>query len=211
MLVIDRSGSMDETQARQQRHLISGVAEALSFGDRLIVMVAHRSGVKGASPLVVQMPGARRADRPLSHEERALRTAKRLAIQATDPLFRGGPVPGTDLLATLHTVSDLVDGAPGGRVSLLMLSDMLQCAEGVCFERNGQAVPGSKWIRAQQQQGTLPRLPGVCVAVVGADASTTHGVRVRNFWSAYFQAAGARLDTTRWRHVVADVNAVLCA
>jgi hypothetical protein len=156
------------------------------------------------------MPGAKRVDKPLSHEKQALETARRVAARAADQSFRGKPVLGTDLFATLHTVSDLARGAPSDRISLLLLSDMLQCTRELCIEKPDQQVPGNAWIDAQRRQGTLPELPRVCVAAVGTDASSAHGVQVRDFWIAYFRAAGARLDRERWRHVVANANAVLC-
>lgn len=210
VLVIDRSGSIDSVQIRHQKQLTADVVRSLGFGDRLVVLVAHRNGVKGAAPSVFQMPDARRRDRPLTHEARSLATAQRMASRTTGALFSGPPVPGTDLLATLHTVGDLIQGPAGARVSLLMLSDMLQCADGVCIEKPGQRIPDAAWIEGQKRQGTLPALNGACIAAVGVDASTAHGVRVRDFWNAYFRAAGARIENHRWRHVVADVAPVLC-
>jgi hypothetical protein len=60
-------------------------------------------------------------------------------------------------------------------------------------------VPDAAWIERQRELGTLPDLTGACILVVGADATTPHGVRVREFWRAYLMAAGARLPDRNWR------------
>jgi hypothetical protein len=42
----------------------------------------------------------------------------------------------------------------------------------------------------------------VCVAVIGADASTPHGVRLRRFWTEYFEAAGVAISAAGYRYDV---------
>src|SRR5690606_34989494 len=92
-----------------------------------------------------------------------------------------GRLQTTDLFATLHIAAEYVRDEPDRETTLLLLSDMLQSAHGVEMGREG-GVPPPTWLVAQSRAGLLPALAGVCVVVVGADATTPGGVAVRDFW-----------------------------
>jgi hypothetical protein len=78
---------------------------------------------------------------------------------------------------------------------------MLQSTPGLRFE-SVAGIPGNEWIARQKQEGLVPQLDGVCVAVIGADASTPHGVRLRQFWTDYFEAAGVTISPAGYRYDV---------
>jgi hypothetical protein len=149
---------------------------------------------------------------PLKRERDELELARLTADGYVTTLFKTEPINGTDLFATLHTAGEQAgQGTGSGRKVLVVLSDMLQCArgEGVCMEKQG-GLPDSAWIAARQQQGLIPSLEGVCVAVVGADASKAEGVDVREFWRRYFQTAGADFSPARYVHGASGTAVLRC-
>lgn len=121
----------------------------------------------------------------------------------------GQPVMTTDLLAMLQRAADYAHGAGGRRTTLLLVSDMLNATAELNMERAG-GVPDPAWIAQRQADGRVPDLRGVCVVVAGADVSSARGVAVRDFWRAYFEAAGADFDADRYRTLIADPGAVGC-
>lgn len=210
VVVVDLSGSLTPPERANQQSVLMQITESLSYGDRLVVQVAHARGVKGgAAPVVAEMPSARNAARPLQKDVVALGTARRVNASVVGRVFEGGEVASTDLIATMHTAANRFTGLPSRSRTLVVLSDMLQCAGDWCFEKGGR-IPDATWIERQQAAGTVPDLAGACVAVVGADPSTAHGVQVREFWRRYFEAAGAQFAAARYRHDVADVGQVRC-
>jgi hypothetical protein len=48
------------------------------------------------------------------------------------------------------------------------------------------------------------------VFVVGADATTRTGARVREFWRHYFDASGATFRPENYRNMVADAGEIGC-
>lgn len=209
--VVDLSDSVTPAEVTRHRELLKTFAEGLSYGDRLVVVVAHERGLKKATPTALSdMPRAKNPAHATASEERALKVSRYLAVQSVERLFASPAVPGTDLFASLHTAADYVRDAGSRPSSVLMLSDMLQCVNGgLCIERPG-TVPANGWIQNQQEQGILPDLSGVCMAAVGADPSTPHGVRVRQFWQDYFQATGASFDIQRYRNSVTQPATLRC-
>jgi hypothetical protein len=211
VVVVDLSDSITEEERTRQRTLLQELVEGLSYEHRLVVQIAHAAGVRsGIAPVIVEMPSARNPQRPFPREEIALNSARRSAAQAVAAVFTNGIVPSTDLIASMHTARNRFLPPDDRDQFLLILSDMLQCASGICFEKGGSSVPDASWTAQQRAQGTLPQLMGICVSVLGADPSTNHGARVREFWSQYFEAAGATFDADRYRHDVADVNGLWC-
>lgn len=208
--IVDRSSSVTPTETRHQQQVLSSLVEGLSFGDRLVLIVAHAKGIRTDSAIPpVEMPVANNVERPLSRENTALKSAKTRALRQIDRLFARGTVAGTDLLATLHTAEDAVHDAGDRDVTLIVLSDMLQCADGVCMEGQG-GVPSASWVAQKSRDGTIPNLRNACVSAVGADDTSARGVDVRDFWARYFAASGAQFSTTRYRHAVTRIESLRC-
>lgn len=210
IVAVDLSGSLTPEELRRHQQLVGAVIEGLSFDDRLVLLAIRTDGARDDSRTwKTIMPGARNPSRPLSREERQLEQAKAEAHDIAGALFRSPPAPGTDIFATLHAAADFIREAGESRPSLLILSDMLQCTGGVCMENAG-GVPGESWIERQQERGLLPSLDGVCVSIVGGDASTPQGVNVRDFWGMYLTQAGARFDVGRYRYQASSVRSLEC-
>jgi hypothetical protein len=86
---------------------------------------------------------------------------------------------------------------------------MLQSTGEVNMERPG-GVPADSWIDQRKSEGRLPNLRGICVFVVGADPTSSTGVRVRHFWQHYFDATGATFAPASYRNMVADPAELRC-
>ena len=116
---------------------------------------------------------------------------------------------GTDILSTLFEVSDHLADADNRQSTVLLMSDMIQAGNGVSFVKTINRH--SSQINELKAGKRVPELGGLCVTVVGADASTVQGVKIREFWEAYFNAAGADFSIDRYRHSVAHVESLFCA
>ncbi|WP_420125416.1 hypothetical protein [Longimicrobium sp.] len=212
VVAVDMSSSLTPTEREGHEKLLRALVKELSFGDRLVLLPTHAEGIRDASvPRAVSMPIPSGAQ-PLKREREELELARMTADGYVTTLFKTEPVTGTDLFATLHTAGEQAgQGRAGGHKVLVVLSDMLQCARGggVCMEHEG-GLPDSAWIAARQQRGLIPSLQGVCVAVVGADASKAEGVDVREFWRRYFQSAGADFSPSRYVHNASTPAALRC-
>lgn len=210
VVAVDLSTSLTDTERGNHKQLLDALAASLDFGDRLVLLKAHQAGVKSdtAKPRIVSMPGLM-GNEPLQSDLDELELQRETAANAVTSLFKTAPVNGTDLFATMHTAGERARESEGKRAVLLVLSDMLQCTADVCMERpNG--LRDSAWIAAQKQAGLVPPLDQVCVSVVGADASTSHGVKIREFWSDYFQTAGARFSPNRYMHSASSPAVLRC-
>jgi hypothetical protein len=86
---------------------------------------------------------------------------------------------------------------------------MLQSAHGIEMSHGG-GVPGTDWIERQRARGLLPRLDGACVTVIGADATSSNGVAVREFWKHYFERAGAVLAERNYRLLATGGQGITC-
>lgn len=209
VVAVDLSTSLTATERASHQALLHALVGELDYGDRLVLLKAHAAGVRDTSTArTVSMP-VPRGSRPLQREKDELELARQTADLYVTSLFKTPPVNGSDLFATLHTAGERAREGAEGRSVLVVLSDMLQCAGGVCMERAG-GLPDSGWIAAQKEQGLVPSLASVCVAVVGADASTAHGVKVREFWNGYFQTAGASFSPQRYVHSASSPSSLRC-
>lgn len=211
VVLLDRSGSVTPTELADHERVLGDLVEGLGFGDRLVLLVAHANGVRnGVPPAVAEMPEAHNPQRPLTKEQTALTVGKQLAQQVVRTAFSTAEVPSTDLLASIHTAADQFRTDRQTDRTIVLMSDMLQCAAETCFEKPG-TVPNGDWVSQKQGTGTIPDLAGVCVVAIGPDQSTSHGVEVRHFWESYFKAAGANFTPEQYRHSVPNAAAVRCA
>lgn len=71
-------------------------------------------------------------------------------------------------------------------------------------------MPPPGWVRDQGKAGLVPQLPGACVVVIGADATTKPGMKVKNFSEGYFSAAGASLLSNSYRIIPQSTDSGLC-
>jgi hypothetical protein len=211
VVAVDLSTSLTDTERGTHRALLDALVAGLDFGDRLVLIKAHQAGVKNATstPQTVSMPAPVEGE-PLQSDLDELELQRETAAVAVTSLFKNAALNGTDLLATMHTASEQARQGGGARTVLVVLSDMLQCTPGsFCMENEG-GVPDSSWIDGQKAQSLIPPLDSVCVSVVGADASTARGVKVREFWSRYFQTAGASFSPSRYVHNASAPASLRC-
>ncbi len=114
---------------------------------------------------------------------------------------------GTDILSTLFEVSDHLADADNRQSTLLLLSDMIQAGNGASFVKSINVPSLINELKAGKR---VAELDGLCVTVVGADASTVQGVKIQEFWQTYFTEAGANFSTDRYRHSVARSESLFC-
>lgn len=209
VVAVDLSTSLTETERARHQALLRALVKELDYGDRLVLMKAHAAGIRDTSTArTIAMPVPRGAH-PLQREKDELDLARQTADLYVTSLFKTAPVNGSDLFATLHSAGERAREGTGARKVLVVLSDMLQCAGEVCMERAGR-LPDSAWIAARQAEGLVFGLDDVCVSVVGADASTTRGVNVREFWRRYFHTAGADFNAARYVHSASGPGILRC-
>jgi hypothetical protein len=208
IFAVDVSGSITARERSANEQLLGAFTRTLGFGDRLVVMEAHAQGRRNTPPpLVLDLPTPE-FGRPTADDSTNLSDAARFAQPRIKQVLAAPVANGTDLFATLHSVAERVRESPERRTTLVLMSDMLQCAGGVCMEDG--AVPDAAWVGSRKAEHALPDLAGTCVVVVGADASTPAGQRVRDFWAAYFQAAGARFRPEKYSYQVTRPHNLSC-
>ena len=203
IVAVDLSGSQSERRRSESRQALDGIIDRLTYGDRIVLLQVHRLRAQedDARRWWDTVPRPRDPARPSSLDRERLEGVKQAARSVARALFAtdsAGKLPTTDLFATLHVAGEFVRDAGGRRTTIVMLSDMLQSAHGIEMSRP-DGTPSAEWIAAQRERGLLPRLDDACVLVVGADPTGPGGVRVREFWTRYFEAAGARLPPEHYR------------
>ena len=213
MIVVDVSGSRNARELAEGRELLDRVLGSLSYRDRVVLLEMHEANGGGREAWADTMPAARRPSQPTAADREALENSIR-AARAVAPVFfdstRVGHVRTTDVFATLQTVSEFQRDAADRQPVIVLLSDMLHSTRELEMSRAGN-VPELSWIERKQREGTLPRLDDACVVVVGADYSTAHGARVRQFWMDYFAAAGAALPERNYRTTITPGAPLECA
>lgn len=208
IFAVDLSGSITTQERSTNEHLLGSFTRTLGFGDRLVVMEAHAEGRRNSPPpLVLDLPTPE-FGQPTADDSTNLSETASFAQPKIKQVLAAPVANGTDLFATLHSVAERVREDPDRKTTLVLMSDMLQCAGSVCME-NG-AVPDTAWIGSRKAEKALPNLTGTCVVVVGADAATPAGRRVRDFWISYFQAAGAQLRPEKYSYQVTRPENLSC-
>lgn len=211
VVAVDLSTSQDSADRGIYEALLHELAAGLDFGERLVLLKAHEAGVADTSKVRTTTIQRLRGAKPLGREKNARERAQGTASANVTMLFKSKPVPGTDLLATLHTAGELAEGPNDStRTVLVLLSDMLHCAEDVCMEPPRKHVPDSAWINRRKQEKRLPSIERMCVVVVGADGFAAEGVPVREFWQRYFAASGANFDEKRYVHRASSAELLKC-
>jgi hypothetical protein len=102
----------------------------------------------------------------------------------------------TDILGALLVASELFHESPNGRRKVLViLSDMRQATGALNLEHQA-VVETSAALRQVTKKKLLADLHGVDVYALGVDAAGTsvgYWQSLRNFWTAYFEQAGANV------------------
>ncbi|MEX1183683.1 MAG: hypothetical protein WEF86_10655 [Gemmatimonadota bacterium] len=213
IVALDLSGSQSEERRAQARNALDRVIDDLQFGDRLVLLQVHQRSASedGVVRWQETVPAPDAGVNPTSLDRERLDAVKQAARSVAAAIFddeAAGRIPTTDLIATLHVAGEYVRDADSRRSSLVLLSDMLQSAHGIEMAGDG-GVPSADWILRQQHGSLLPQLQRACVIIVGADATTPNGIAVREFWTRYFEAAGATLSPRDYR-LLATGGSVAC-
>jgi hypothetical protein len=209
---IDISGSRTPSQLAEERQVIEGLIGRMHPGDRLIMIETYRTGVDSAGQWQDSIPAQRIPGTLTGRDRRNVDRFRLVASQMASTFFdpaAAGKVMSTDLFHTLYRAADYAKAANGRRTTVVLLSDMLQSTREVDMERPG-GIPPDSWTNGLKAEGRLPDLRDVCVFVVGADATTRSGARVREFWRHYFEASGASFRPENYRNMVADAAEIGC-
>jgi len=193
--VFDRSASIQEPQIAKAYELMRARIGTLTHSDRITAMeLLQRSIEEVPTRWSEDVPSRERNDLVLASDsvavDRFLRDATAYLRSFADPTGRE-EIMGTDILSTLHDVSEEFRVRGNTSKTLYLFSDMLQSTNTI--EMEGGSVPSSNWVASAAREGIIPDLTGVCVVVIGARVDTRAGQRVKAFWKGYFDAAGATL------------------
>ncbi|MDZ4796826.1 MAG: hypothetical protein SGI92_01585 [Bryobacteraceae bacterium] len=145
---------------------------------------------------------------PRSHASAMVRGQDAFREQARKLLGSDSSAKQTDILNSL-ALSEKVFGGVAGRGAshkyLLIFSDMVEEGARYNFLKRDLSAAGIRGIlEAERRGGTLAKLAGVTVWVSGAAAGAgtkmtpTRIREIQNFWTAYFEAAGASLTQDRY-------------
>jgi hypothetical protein len=200
IVTLDLSASRTTRELSADRQLLEGIIDNLFYCEQLMVLDMQASTRDSIRAFTDTVPPPWDMSTLTSLDQKKL-DGKRHALRAIVPLFFDSSRAvkwQTDIIASLHTVSEYMRDAHGRRPVLYLLSDMLQSSGDIEMSR---AVPTQAWIGRQQQQGLIPVLTDACVVAIGPEAGTRHGVQVRDFWISYFSTAGARLNADNWRRM----------
>jgi hypothetical protein len=213
IVVVDLSGSQTPEMLTKGKALLGQVIDGLSYGDQIVIIeMLQHSPREAARVWADSIPRLADPTFVSSRDQNRLDGVRQGAHSVASQFFdtaTAGKAAHTDIFSTLHVAAEFVRDAGGRQPVLILLSDMLQSANGVEMEWLRQ-MPPPGWISVQRQGGLLPRLNGVCVTVVGADATTAAGVAVRDFWREYFTAAGTALEEKNYRLLASRIDRLGC-
>lgn len=197
MFVYDRSGSVSNHHLARAQELTGARLMKLDHGDRIVAMELLEASLEEPPERWSQrVPAREYPDQRVASDSiarvRFLQNVRDYVRRFTDTTSREA-ARGTDILSTLHDVSEDLRGHPELRATLYIFSDMLQANARLNFE-DPSVSPPAEWVQRSAERGTLPDLDGLCVVVVGARVDTRRGQAVKQFWQEYFETTGARLD-----------------
>jgi hypothetical protein len=212
IVIVDLSGSRAAHMLTEGRRFLDEVVAGLDFGDRLVLIEMHqRSPVDDVRRWADSIPMPPDPSFITTRDRRMAEGVREGARAVAEKFFvpPSGPAPHTDIFSTLQVAGEYVGSAGDRTTTIVLLSDMLQSANGVEMER-ARAMPGRGWVDERKATGRLPRLEGACIGVIGADASSENGKAVQDFWRYYFEALGARLEERNYRVLGTGVGGVKC-
>ena len=146
------------------------------------------------------------SDNKLIYEKRVSGLRKGLLEKAEELLFANrGSVKRTKIIDSLQLAARVFETYKRDKKFLVLFSDMVEESDRYNFQRQPLTDASTKDIvQAEKRAGRLPNLAAAKVYVVGAAAgegpaaSSQRFNDIQNFWSAYFEAAGADLPRARY-------------
>ena len=209
---VDISGSRTAAELQESHALLDKAIDRVGNGDKVAVIEMYQGGRAPArqwedsvAPLH-HWPDTMPADRRRAADFRD--DAHQTAATFFDP-NRARSIQSTDVLGTLFRAADYARAAGARRVTVFVLSDMLNATRELNME-DGRPIPGDSWIAERGRENLLPDLRNACIVVVGADVRTPRGAAVRKFWSRYFTAAGAKFTLANYRNMLSDPSEADC-
>lgn len=196
IFVYDRSTSIRDSQLELARQLTDRRLESLHFGDRIAALqLLQRSLAEPPKRWSQRVPKREYPGKNVASDSvarvRFVHDAQAYLSSYSDTANRQH-IDGTDILSTLHDVSEELRAYPNTKAILYLFSDMLQSNGDIDME-GLRRMPPKGWIDRAASDGRLPDLRGLCVVVVGARVDTESGQRVKDFWDDYFRKTGAEL------------------
>jgi hypothetical protein len=210
---VDVSGSRTPTQLSEGKQLIDALIDRMTNGDKLVVVQTYQQGTDAAGHWEDAIPAAHTPGKPNGADRKKAERFRSTAKMVTATFFDSAAtqhVMTTDLLFTIGRAADYAKAAEGRRVTLVLMSDMLNATRELNMERQG-GVPDAQWVAERKAQGRLPDLRGVCVVVSGADVSSARGAQVRDFWRAYFAASEAKSPDVNYRNMISSAAEIGCS
>lgn len=209
---VDISGSRTPSELQESATLLDRAIDRIGNGDRIVVLEmsqgAHEDGRHwddSIAPLH-QWPDTTPIDRRRAGDFRD--DAHQTAATFFNP-ERARTIRTTDVLGTLFRAGEYARDAGGRRVTLLILSDMLNATPELNMEGQ-RGLPGEDWIAARVKRQIMPDLHNVCVTIAGADVRSSRGAAVRDFWNRYLTAAGAAFRLVNYRNMSSDPGEAAC-
>ena len=202
IILLDLSMSRSNEVRNEGVDFLNRLSTELHFGDRVTVLQVQQTGLidhpkhwTDDMPVPVDSSYVTSRDKKqLAAEQESVRDA----FKGLSQLPPGDKVQHTDLITTLNLSGEYAHDFSSQRTTVILLSDMLQSSNGIEMAHL-KRMPPVDWVDAQKKLGLIPNLSGACVIVVGADATTQDGARVRDFWQAYFATSGANLSLANYR------------
>lgn len=213
IMLLDLSMSRSEEMRNEGVDYLNRLSDRLHFGDRVTILQVQQTGLLDHPKHwtdVMPLPAdsayvTSRDSKQLAAEQESVRNAIKILSQ----LPPRDKVLHTDLITTLNLSGEYAHDFSTQRTTLILLSDMLQSSNGIEMEHL-KRMPQAGWVEAQKKLGLIPKLSGACIVVVGADATTREGVKVRNFWQAYFAATGSNLSPVNYRATPPTSGSATC-
>lgn len=211
IVAVDLSASLNANQLQESRQFLLGLSQVVKNGDAVTVFRVYERGLADSNYMwQTEVAPAPDRDHPRASDSLALVDFKDELTAEVDVIFDPslqGTLLGTDLFSTAHRAADLAKSDPSRKKVLLFVSDMLHSTRALDMEKT---VPDSSWVGTAMKDNALPELDGVCVGVVGANPTTSRGLKARAFWSSYFRSARAHLPPENYRNFAQSPEGMTC-
>jgi len=203
MILVDMSGSADQTRRTVCKDAFEKIYENLRHGDRVVVgTIASRSYIDFKPTVDEEIPKETVWDNRLQFERNLTKTKEKIRGEVNKLLsFEGGSLL-TEILDSLNIADSIFHGEKEREKILVILSDMIQDSKEYNFEKDEITDEYiNKVIRYRQENNLMPNLMGVKVYVAGASAADSNRFRVvQAFWTRYFTQSGADFSPHRYGH-----------
>ncbi len=197
------------------RDLEKSILPTLSAGDRIVIAPINDKTLTSFRPIVeATFPDPPAfdgwSDNLLKYNQQVktvnaevLRLKEEIKTQISD-MFKGRATSHqTDIFSSLVMAQKLFDHQPRQKV-LVLMSDMIVDYGPYRFERIAwDRSKNSTMLSDLRTKGMIPDLSNVCVYVSGVSAaSADQAGNIARFWQEYFDQTNAKLDPSRYAHVL---------